>query len=307
MKKMLLFAAAATITLCSCVENDTVYTGEQTEIALKAVSHSSTKAPISDVFIPAGKPMGVFATYNNASTSFANAKFETEDNSASAIWAGNPPQYWPSTGVLDFAAYYPHYENGVSGSTTEISIEGIDNQTAQDDILYSNLVDEASCETKPTSPLIFNHALSQIVVTVASTVADNPATTNDDITVTSVKFASLNFDGDLTITPNTTKSVIAWSNVTPTANFELLAAPLDISTTPANAHSGLLVMPGTPSNITIVYTLGTQEVSHELTVPATEPWKSGFKYTYNISIGIKQIDFTTQVTPWEDGGNTPLN
>lgn len=131
MKKYFILAAAALVTLASCVKNDadtSVYQ-QGRQISFSAVTGLATKAAITDNYFPtdAGN-FGVYAYYVAEGTWAANfatsalymgtangsgdagdatTGVSVEYDSDLKIWKPSETYYWPLEGKLTFFAYYP--------------------------------------------------------------------------------------------------------------------------------------------------------------------------------------------------------
>lgn len=306
MKKLFFLAAAATIALSSCVKNDTVYTDAQTPMEFKAFNVASTKAPISGTTFT--QNISVFAVYNNSGKAyFPETTFAKND---AGVWSGNPARYWPTTGKMDFAAYSPANAGNATatyaegGSISNISVVCPDNNDAdQKDILFGDLLDDVTCPQPAPVAMQFHHALAQIVLKVKQGVAAGDATYQ--ITVKKVTLNDLVLGGTLDITPDATKSTIDWSSKNPVVEYEVDATSHTL-TTDYTALKGVLVVPHAQSSVTIVYdiTIGDNTNEVEQTVDLVDAnidegkWLAGKKYTYNLNIDLKEIEFKPTVEDW---------
>ena len=97
MKKIFLFAAAAMVSLSSCVKTSEVYTGELQEMGFKSAvtrgiiqSNDDMVYPIAVTSVWDDTKDGNFAGY------FENAKFVYDEGTE--LWKGEPARYWPTSG-----------------------------------------------------------------------------------------------------------------------------------------------------------------------------------------------------------------
>lgn len=201
MKKYFILAAAALVTLASCVKNDIDQTSQKgREINFNAVAGLATKAAIDDVYFPndAGS-FGVYAAYladgNNWDTNYASSSLymgtsadagqEVHYVSGNKIWEPTSKYYWPLQGTLTFFAYYPY-----AGLTTPAYTQGtqsfsigsftVDTTPAnQIDVLVSDFAknktgnestynDGTTTSTLTGVSIVFKHMLSKIVFTAAA-------------------------------------------------------------------------------------------------------------------------------------------
>ena len=301
MKKMLLFAAAATIALSSCVESNTVYTDAPQEIAFKAVSHNSTKAPIDGTVLPTSYEMGVYALYtdvdDNQSAYFSNAKFVNETGN---VWHGSPVQYWPTIGKLEFTAYAPHGCGEIlAGSTINAyNLQVANNRTAQNDILYSDRTKPYTCPYNANVPLLFHHSLAQICVELA-------ATAENQVTLNSVVIEDVVTEGTLGVTSTATvadaEPTAAWSDLAAAADYTLDQSNVTtkLGTTLAQIGTGLLVVPTAQTQLVLTYTINGVTVKHPIDLTAQGNWEMGKRYIYKITVGLEEIKFVPTVEEWD--------
>lgn len=306
MKKLFFLAAAATIALSSCVKNDTVYTDAQTPMEFKAFNVASTKAPIEGTTFD--QNISVFAVYNNTGKAyFPETTFEKKE---AGRWGGNPARYWPTTGVMDFAAYSPA-EAGTAtadytgGSINKISVVCADNDD-QNDILYGDLLDNVTCPQTTPVAMQFHHALAQIVLKFKQGQA--AAANTYQITVKKVVLNDVVLGGTLNITPAAT-STIEWEPKNTAIALQVNTANLTLTDDyAANTLQGVLLVPDVQTKVTIIYdiTIGgqTNEVVQNVDLKDTAidegNWLAGRKYIYNLNINLKEIEFAPVVEPWDD-------
>lgn len=312
MKKLFFLAAAATIALSSCVKNDTVYTDAQTPMEFKAFNVASTKAPIEGTTFD--QNISVFAVYNNSGKAyFPETTFEKKEPGR---WGGNPARYWPTTGVMDFAAYSPA-EAGTAtadytgGSINKISVVCADND-AQNDILYGDLLDNVTCPQTTPVAMQFHHALAQIVLKFKQ--GQEATADTYQITVKKVVLNDVVLGGTLNITPAAT-STIEWEPKNLAIALQVNKNNLTLTDDyAANTLQGVLLVPNVQTKVTIIYdiTIGgqTNEVVQDVVLKDTAidegNWLAGRKYIYNLNINLKEIEFNPTVEDWKDGGSKDI-
>lgn len=317
MKKVFFLAAAATIALSSCVKNETVYTDAKEPIAFAAYNTIPTKAITTDKSaMDVNTEFSVFAVYEGKSEAyFPETVFVNREGTTT--WGGETPRYWPTTGTLSFAAYSPKLDNAEAtynnGTITGIKIEGINNATAQNDILFSNLLANKTNKDLNGNKALdinFHHALAQVVINLIK------ADENPEIKIKSVTLNGVNLGGTLDITPKTTDadSEAAWSAET-TGDYEASKiADADGETLVKGTNktlNGVLLVPGNQTKITIVYTINNgnvTEITHVIelakengvAIAPVPTWEMGKKYTYNITFKSTEILFEPTVDNWVD-------
>ena len=226
MKKFLFIASALAI-VAGCAKVTTVNTEEPQEIAFKAYTNVSTKAPITD--FKAEWPMLVHAFFDGVSADGDGAHYFGEGGVKFAkaqqenYWTANDGNtyYWPVAGNLIFNAVAPYdYANNVVSWTDVVftqdgtnyalsSITAIlkDNSDAQTDVLVSKTV--TSSKRSEGVPMVFQHALAQVVVNAAL------AAELDDyvIEITEIRIAGTTQSGNVTAKPTADDVTFDWDNL----------------------------------------------------------------------------------------------
>ena len=301
MKKIFLFAAAAMVSLSSCVQTEDVYTGGLNEIGFKS---AVTKAAIEGTTFEGSMTVAATLDYEKDGSYveyFAPYKFT---GTASTPWAGEPAaKYWPNAGNMQFIACYPYgigtFTADYTGNTLAgYTVAGIANQVNQNDVLFSDLL-EVEAPQNAAQALLFHHAMTLLQVNFATNVP------TEEVKITSASVANVVFGGDLTVTAAAT-STAAWSNHTAavaTTEFENITTNpltdvLDESATP------LLILPSksgeNQTSITVNYTLNGHAQTKTIDLSVYGEWKMGKKYIYNFTIGANEIKFTCTVDTWEE-------
>lgn len=306
MKKIFLFAAAAMVSLSSCVQTDEVYTGELNEIGFKS---GVTRAAVDGTALPAGSAITVAGVWDAESDDsyveyFAPTKFVDE----SSIYSGEPARYWPNAGQMQFIGYYPY---GVGTFTADYTgdvlagykVTGIDG-AAQNDILYSDLC-QVDAVPAATQALFFRHALALLQVTFQTSL------TTEEVKIVSATVADVVLGGDLTVTAGS-PSTAAWSNTSAPAAHTFTNVTTANLTDSANTDATpLLIVPAAAqTSMTIVYTLNGHQMTKVVSLSTYGAWEAGNKYIYNFAIGANEIQFTCEVDPWDTvvvtGGNIAI-
>ena len=160
MKKFLFIASALAI-VAGCAKVTTVNTEEPQEIAFKAYTNVSTKAPITNAKFPEAWSMQVHAIYDGVTKNkdyFGDGVVFANDGT---YWsAGDNPEYWPITGNLTFNAIAPvatteqsaavvsltntnssffTYTDGENNVTSVVAVMA-DNSSLQTDVLVARTV-----------------------------------------------------------------------------------------------------------------------------------------------------------------------
>lgn len=332
MKKIFLFAAAAMVSLSSCVQTDEVYTGKLNEMGFKSAVTRGIIQSQTDF----NYPIAVSAILDDTDDStenfksyFDGAEFVYDEDTK--LWKGVPTRYWPSKGDMQFLAFCPAPKsatlttnhNAVTGKIDNIIVAGIDNNILdQHDVLYSDLL-KVLAPQPAAQALQFYHALAQININFVKT--DSAA----NVVLNSVLLEGAYFGGDLVITPvDGGKSQAEWKNLDNAKNrfFNKATGNVagvedgdlneSISATTAYSPRPLLVIPmDHQAKMKITYTVdGHQNVSevdlmvNNITGIPYDPapkWEMGYKYTYNFTINVNEIQFNCTVLPWDDPDYNP--
>ena len=317
MKKMFLFAAAAMVSLSSCVQTDEVYTGKLNEMGFKSAvtrgiiqTNDDMTYPIAVTAVWDDTKNGEFASY------FEKAKFVYDE--PSSLWKGEPARYWPTSGNMQFLALCPYPISTVThtyktnGELEKLVWGTIENNLMdQHDVLFSDLL-SVEAPRSSAQPLLFHHAYTQLNVTFKKT--DSAAT----VVLKSVKVNDVFINGKLSITPVAGASSTAeWTVGLPVPRFFLPANPtsvengtLDATLEAATPFAPIpvLVIPSAQTEIIIEYTIDGH--AHTYTHTLTGNWEMGYKYTYNYTINVNEIIFDCTVEEWQtplvDGGSTTI-
>lgn len=319
MKKIFLFAAAAMVSLSSCVQTQEVYTGKLNEMGFKSAvtrgiiqSNDDMTYPISVTAVWDDTKSGDFSSY------FENGKFVYDEGTS--LWKGEPARYWPTSGDMQFLAVSPYPVNSdfVPSYKTNGEIEkfvwggsnAIDNNIKnQHDVLFSDLLSVEAPQTA-AQPLLFHHAYAQLNVTFKKT--DSAAA----VIVKSAAVQGVNLSGVLTVTPAVgAKSTAEWQSGLTVSRYFLLESAtgvedgaLDATLEAATpfAPQPVLVIPSAQTKIVINYTIDGHE--HTYTHTLSGNWEMGHKYTYNYTINVNEIIFDCTVEDWipVDGGSITI-
>ena len=304
MKNIFLFAAAAMVSLSSCVQTEDVYTGGLNEIGFKS---AVSRAVVEGTTFTGS--MTVAAAWDaEGDGTFVQYFAPTEFVDASGIWSGNPSRYWPNAGIMDFIAHYPHSGSFAAPITGDklvgYTVTGIQNKEKQDDVLYSDVL-RCKCPQSATQALKFHHAMTLLQVNFATTLTN----TNDVVIIKSATVNDVVFDGDLAVTGEAgTGSKAVWSNHGAATNYTFagIATDYDLEGTvnPEKASTPLLILPSKTgekqTQMTIVYWQNDHELTKVVPLKSYGAWEMGKKYIYNFTITANEIQFTVSVDDWND-------
>jgi len=314
MKRILICAAAAIVALASCSKTQVVYNDAPEEIGFKAVTGVMTKAENP---LGTGIRMGVFAETGSGSY-FTNALF-THDSEG--VWTGG--KYWPVTGELTFTLYAPYdgTENtpgSVNYNSNNLTItadnSNIDSQT---DWIYGATQPTGTKSTSGESMGVnLKHALSKVVVTVDGD--SNVKLQKVEILQTAQKATgTVNYTSNNAGAPTWVNAIDAIDAIIPAITlFDNLEGET-LSSTDVEGIKPCLVIPTanlSDQAIRLTYKLtGGSPLTYTTTVASADPvvpnqlgtvWAAGTQYTYNITIGAKEIKFTPTETTWVEAPQT---
>ena len=316
MKKMFLFAAAAMVSLSSCVQTEEVYTGKLQEMGFKSAvtraiiqSNDDMTYPIAVTAVWDDIKDGIFTSY------FENAKFVYD--AGTELWKGEPARYWPTSGNMQFIGLcpYPTKSNITNSYKTNGEIEKVvwgtidNNLMDQHDVVFSDLLSVEAPQTS-AQPLLFHHAYAQLNVTFKKT---NSAAA---VIVKTVSVEDVNLTGILTVTPAVgAKSTAEWQAGLPISRYFLpeVATGVENGTLDATLEAAtpfapqpVLVIPSAQTRIVIEYTIDGH--AHTYTHTLSGNWEMGYKYTYNYTINVNEIIFDCTVEDWipVEGGNITI-
>ena len=316
MKKIFLFAAAAMVSLSSCVQTEEVYTGKMEEMGFKSAvtraiiqSNDDMTYPIAVTAVWDDIKDGIFTSY------FENAKFVYD--AGTELWKGEPARYWPTSGNMQFIGLcpYPTKSNITNSYKTNGEIEKVvwgtidNNLMDQHDVVFSDLLSVEAPQTS-AQPLLFHHAYAQLNVTFKKT---NSAAA---VIVKTVSVEDVNLTGILTVTPAVgAKSTAEWQAGLPISRYFLpeVATGVENGTLDATLEAAtpfapqpVLVIPSAQTRIVIEYTIDGH--AHTYTHTLSGNWEMGYKYTYNYTINVNEIIFDCTVEDWipVEGGNITI-
>ena len=316
MKKMFLFAAAAMVSLSSCVQTSEVYTGKLNEMGFKSAVTRGIIQTQSDFTYP----ISVSSVWENPNDGldkylvrFDNAKFVYDESLSN--WRGETPYYWPNGGNMNFLAFCPYPSNATITTNYNAATGKIDNMVItnisnnlkeQHDVLFSDLLSVDAPQTSAQA-LQFHHALAQINVEFKKT--DSSA----EIVLNSVQLENVFFVGSLTVTPHEgSASTAVWNhaaaefsehryflksiNVSGVEDKELATI---LSHDTAYSPVPVLVIPSAQTRMKITYTVNGHQDVKTVDLSSYGEWEMGKKYTYKFAVNVNEIIFDCDVDAWE--------
>lgn len=336
MKKFLFIASALAI-VAGCAKVTTVNTEEPQEIAFKAYTNVSTKAPLAggETF-PTNWPMQVHALYDgNATNPHYFGETGTTFTNNGTNWSDPTTRYWPATGTLTFNAIAPVgtvdgatvFENVNFNYTENYDIDNItatlgDNATNQTDVLVARTKKSPKIVDGSALSMIFDHALAQINVTAK--LEETAAETDDySITIKKIRIKGTHQQGKLTAEPSENSVKFSWSETGDPVPMSIYddntgvtlsgtASVFDGALESVADSKAVLAVPETLTDghvIELTYDINYPNavsmtgVKSDLKISTSDvsAWEAGKKYIYNLNFtGPQEIKIAPKVENWAD-------
>lgn len=325
MKKFLFFAAAASVALVSCVNDETMEMAPQAKKVSfdTPVMNTQTRAtnfgeidnpyPTNENFVVyAVRHDGNFTTWAAGTAFMSNVEvtYKTDKNG----WGNSTTDYyWPEDGdKLTFGAFSPtdvasaatYTDKGLQLSSFTVPAT----LATQYDLMYSDLAkDKTANETNEGYtgvPINFNHALSSIVFNI---VKDSEL--KETATLTKIEVVGLANTGAF---DQNIGGTAKWTGTSGSETYDVFTGSQEFTTTAARAHNGgadMLLLPQTLTDAAIVnitYTLNGQSYTRPVTLNTqtdgsnvVSTWAMGTRYVYTISLNADVIYFAPKPADWD--------
>lgn len=287
------------LALSSCSKGDRA----REAISFMPVAAKATKAIINNSTYPTTEAFIVSAYYGGTTPYFTDHTATYVNDS----WVTTPAEYWPLSGQLVFHAYSPA-SAGLTIDADGVSATGYAITTPaqmETDLLYASAT-VADCSTPPGAvPLVFSHALSQVVfqVKAAAYYSEN----------VSFALTALLLDGIYSVADFSAGTWSNWSD----ANTYLISSSTttltyDDKDEPETKTLGaFLFLPQTLSQdaaLYVGYSIAQSNLGTLVNPPAPIPlgdvieeWLPGKKYVITLSIGLNNlIEFTASAMNWTE-------
>ena len=309
MKKMILLAAIASITLASCVKNEMeVVDNDDQEITFQTVTGNTGRAAIIGSNYPVDASFGTWARYTSGDWNYGVLSQEYITNKKVTFQTPNWKvdgliYYWPKNGKLSFFSYSPFEANGgmdyndASGiiATNYTVLDAADEDFMIADVMKNQTgnvdTDEVLYDGVKT---VFRHKLTKIGFSLKTDIESARAT----IVVKKVEIMGVNNKGTYVQKDD------RWT----------LASP------GSEEKKDLMLLPQTKSQmgddalIKISYTLTLKNdgsdvvenvvVTTKLNGTSFPDWSMNKHITYQITIGLDEVLWDPNVNDW-DSESTP--
>ena len=325
-KRITFFAFAAALAFCySCSNDETVATNDNAasnEISFRPLMNSVTRA-FTEVTTTTMQTNGFYAVAYNSSDNSQYFAPELFNVFSSSEYRASAPHYWPSTGNLDFIAYYPNVDAQFTHPTwNTFTLSPADDVSTHNDYVVAATINQTKASSTTGVPLHFKHLGSQIILKAYN----SKGNANMKVTVTGWKIGYISKSGTYTFATSTaTASDITAPTITsgsqktenvPNAYSQTVSSATysgetyDTSGEAVQIGTPVIIVPQTvtPFNSTSTYStdgylpgafigvkLLIQDSSdHTLADattdgvwaawPITNSWVAGTKYTYTIDL-----------------------
>ncbi len=286
MKKLFLstLIVSAAVTAASCSKESTPKGEGPAEVRF-----SSAISRASGTSWETGDRIGVYMVATGTNTVKENASNKPYAFSSGSSFAatGDDRIYFPSSGNVDFIAYYP-YNASVSGYTYPVDVAVQASQQAIDLMRSDNATDKA--KTTAAVELTFTHQLSRIVFSVLK----GTGLTSADFTAMTVKINGMN-------------TAASFDVATGTLSGQSTVADITAKAVTAGSLYHAIVLPATvatPNTVSLELALNNTDGDvFTWSIPAATVFAAGQERTFNITLSRTLIDVTATITEWGNGGS----
>ena len=293
----MIIAAAILLTACDDTMGEVLSVRSLETIRLTAnvnseneMTRASSGDNLQNTQFVSGKQIFVEAYETGQTTAYTSGIYTT--GNAGTLTGGS---YYPANNsAVDLCAYYP---SSITSASTAFSVSNDQRTEANyqaSDLMYATKLTNKS--SNATHNLMFNHALTKIVVNIEP----GDGMTNADITtypaVTAVKINGTVLSAQLAISAGAI-----------TASKTATGSPADINITGTSlSNIGIIVPQTVPAGefITIIYNSETYTYS----LPSAKTFQAGRVYTYTLTLSAKEISLVNaEISDWTVGVQTQTN
>lgn len=299
--------AAAAVT-ASCTKNtvDLPYGGA---ISFAPVAEKSTKAIIEGTTYPTTESFAVSAYHGGSDAYFED--LVASYNSSITLWETSTAEYWPLAGSLTFNAYSPSSARASGVTITSAGVTATDYTIRTSDQMTTDLcyasATVADCADHPESvPLVFSHALSQVVFRVKAAAKYSGVSLSMNSLSLSGLYSVGNFNAGVWSSHSSPYTYTLSNSVVPLTYTGDEPDVTTISTylfLPQTFSADAAINVGYSIVQTVAgetYTLDNPPVAIPLKGTLTQ-WQPGKKYIYTLSIGMNNlITFTASTYGWTE-------
>lgn len=314
-KRLVKYVIAAVAVLAASACTKTELREERRAISYAPVAAKPTKAIIEGTTYPTSESFIVSAYLNGTAAYFEN--LTAGYSSTLGYWETSTAEYWPLGGSLTFNAYSPASASGLSIGTNGVTATDYTIQTSTQmttDICYASAT-VADCANHPAYvPLVFSHALSQVVFRVKA--ADYYTTASNDVALalTSLGLSGINSVGDFANGTWSNQETPFTYTIKSNSDSPTVLTYDSVANTPETIELGsYLLLPQTlpvTARLNVGYRIA-QTMGYLDNPPVSIPlgatiaaWEPGKKYIYTLNIGMNDvITFTVSTVGWQDAND----
>ncbi len=312
--------------VASCTKTEIRY-DEPNQISFAPVAKVSTKAAIEENSYPINLPLYVFANTEKGQAYLNNVQF-TYDNTANAFV--NATAYWPNVDKLVFSGVSASGNVGDATSPADVVVNftatpntlTIGGTTAyiqpdedNNDLLWFPTTAEYGKQSNAVE-VVMQHACALLKFNF---IAESGLT---GWKIKSLVVNDLYKSGKAVCTVVTENQIstptVTWTTSGTTSTLNVYERKSDAATTeytikndsyitPENIANNTIVIPQTPGTLSVTYEFTSQAgetieetVSVPLSIGEGKKWQSGYRYTYNITMGAEQIKIAPKASTWGD-------
>ena len=337
MKKMILLAAIASITLASCVKNEVTPDEENGSNAISyqtVVGTMSRALSSSQTTFPTTSSFGSFAYFvagngtweENANDETTTLYINDEEIKYYSLgigpflaetWHATAVHYWPKQGSLTFFAYTPKRIAVTCGKATGIKAENYNVNDVNVDFMVADIAEDKKQNITTYEyngvPTLFRHKLTQIgfKIKTASDYTNNHTTGSYVAGDKVIDLKSITIKDVANVGTYMQLPTEGWGGHSGTVDYIHFSGNQEVTTTSTVAKSDgaqTIVLPQTFAdddnvNITIMYTIRTYNGIDFSTETVTETKKlrdlhGAWEMNKNITYGIT-IDLSSQIIYWD--------
>ena len=244
-----------------------------------------------------GEKVHLYITDHGNSAQIVNAQYAASGTSLTSFTA-----YYPTTGnTVDIKGYYPYQPTDHTGVTvtnesTAFAVQANQstlNAYKASDLMYAH-ADNCARGTTAHS-LVFNHALSKIIVEVKG---DGTVSETATVTLKNVKLKA-------TLTNGVYSGLATSSNDATTVSMGTTSS--NLSTTGQSLSAIIPPQTITKSTQFIEVALASgAKYTYSIPSSADKAFTAGNAYTYTITLGVYGISVSASVGTWGNGGTTAI-
>ncbi len=297
----ILFLAMTTLVLSACSNESDDWNNEirlNVSIPAEEVQLSSvTRAVGADLMTAfGGEKVHLYITDHTAGTQIVNAQYTASGTSLTNFTA-----YYPTTGnTVDIKGYYPYQPTDytsvtVTNASTAFAVQANQstlNAYKASDLMYAH-ADNCARGTTAHS-LVFNHALSKIIVEVKG---DGTVSEKATVTLKNVKLKATLSNGVFSSLASSDNAATTVSMGTTTNNLSATGQSLSAIIPPQTiAASTQFIEVALASGAKYTYSIPT----------GGKTFDAGNAYTYTITLGVYGISVSASVGTWGNGSTTAI-